>query len=144
VATRVDAGTLVIGNTKGSFSARTPMTVTISVPALTALRLSGSGSVVAHAVSAGRLTVDLSGSGIVRAGGSVTRLEVALGGSGQAELLDLAARRVRAVVGGSGEIATTVSETLDATISGSGTIRYAGNPAHVSRRVTGSGIISHV
>ena len=143
VTTHVKAGTLVIDNT-GSFSTKTPMTVAISVPRLTALRLSGSGTVVAHGIAAARFTVDLSGSGTVRAGGRATRLAATLGGSGQEELVALVARDVRAVVAGSGEIRATASDRLDATVSGSGAIDYAGNPGHVRTRVTGSGTIKHV
>ena len=64
VTTRVDSGTLVIGST-GSYASKAAMSVTISVPALEALRLSGSGNVAAEDIHATRFTVSLSGSGNV-------------------------------------------------------------------------------
>ena len=67
VTTRVDSGTLVIGST-GSYASKTAMSVTISVPALEALTLSGSGNVAAEDIHATRFTVSLSGSGNVHAG----------------------------------------------------------------------------
>lgn len=138
VTTRVDSGTLVIGST-GSYASKTAMSVTISVPALEALKLSGSGNVAADDIHAARFTVSLSGSGNVRAAGTATHLEAMLDGSGMAKLLGLVARDVRAVVGGSGEILLTATDRLDASVPGSGEIIYAGNPAHVTKSVTGSG-----
>ncbi len=141
VTTRVEAGTLVIG-TIGSFTTRSPMSVKITVPSLATLRLSGSGSVTASHIREASLTISLSGSGVVRASGSATRLDVALAGSGEAQLARLVARSARAVIAGSGRILATATGTLDAAVPGSGSIAYSGNPAHVTTRVTGSGSIT--
>ena len=43
ITTRVRAGSLVIGNTSGSFTTKAPMSVDVTVPSLDALALSGSG-----------------------------------------------------------------------------------------------------
>lgn len=43
---------------------------------------------------------------------------------------------------GSGSVALTATHSLDASISGSGTILFTGNPTQVSKSVTGSGTIS--
>jgi hypothetical protein len=141
VTTQVHAGTLVIG-TRGSFTTSSPMTVEISVPSLQALALSGSGALTASSIQGPRVSVRLSGSGVVRASGTVTRLDVLLGGSGDAELGQLAAREVHAVLSGSGRILTHATDTLQASVSGSGTIVYSGNPAHVTTSITGSGAIT--
>ena len=141
VTTRVAAGALVIGST-GSYASKTPMSVTISVPTLEALRLSGSGNVAADGIRASRFRISLSGSGNVRAAGTAAHLDATLDGSGRAELLGLVARDVRAVVGGSGEIHLTATERLVAAVPGSGAIMYAGSPAHVTRSVSGSGEIT--
>lgn len=71
VTTQVVAGTLVIGDA-GSFTARGPMSVDVSVPSLTALSLSGSGQISATAISTPQLTVAISGSGLVSAAGTAT------------------------------------------------------------------------
>jgi putative autotransporter adhesin-like protein len=143
VTTQVHATTLVIG-TKGSFTTNSPMSVQISVPSLDAVTLSGSGSgaITASNIQGPRLSVRLSGSGVVRASGTVTRLEVSLGGSGDAQLGQLVARDVRAVLAGSGRIVTHATHTLQASVPGSGSIVYSGNPAHVTRSITGSGAIT--
>ena len=54
----------------------------------------------------------------------------------------LVANDVRAVVSGSGSIFTTATTSLDASVSGSGAILYAGNPQDVTKSVTGSGAIT--
>ena len=141
VTTQVHAGTLKIGTT-GSFTTNSPMNVQISVPSLKALTLSGSGVIAAGNIQAQRLSVRLSGSGVVRTSGTVTRLDVSLGGSGDAQLGQLAARDVHAVLSGSGRIVTRAADTLQASVPGSGTIVYTGNPAHVTTSVTGSGTIT--
>jgi Putative auto-transporter adhesin, head GIN domain len=143
VTTQVHATTLVIG-TRGSFTTSSPMSVEISVPSLEAVTLSGggSGAITASNIQAPRVSVRLSGSGVVRASGTVTRLDVSLGGSGDAQLGQLVARDVHAVLDGSGRIVTHVTNTLQASVPGSGTIVYNGNPAHVTRSITGSGAIT--
>jgi hypothetical protein len=141
VTTQVHAGTLTIGTT-GSFTTNSPMNVQISVPSLKALTLSGSGVITAANIQAQRLSIRLSGSGAVRTSGTVTRLDVSLDGSGNAQLAQLAARDVHAVLSGSGRIVTRATDTLQASVPGSGTIVYTGNPAHVTTSVTGSGTIT--
>jgi hypothetical protein len=78
----------------------------------------------------------------VRASGTVTGLDVSLGGSGDAQLGQLAARDVHAVLSGSGRIVTRATGTLRASVPGSGTIVYTGNPGHVTTSITGSGTIT--
>jgi hypothetical protein len=140
VTTQVHARTLIIGTT-GTFTTKAPMTVEISMPSLRALTLSGSGGISAGGVQAQRLSVALSGSGFVRASGTVTRLDVTLDGSGDAQLEQLAARDVHAVLSGSGRIVVHATNTLRASVPGSGTIAYSG-PAHVTTNITGSGAVT--
>jgi len=121
VTTRVVAGTLVIGNTPGRHNTKGPMIVLVALPRLD--------------------SVAISGSGVVGAKGASRRLNVSLGGSGDLELAQLVARQVRAVLSGSGRIDVTATDSLEASLSGSGVIQYAGNPPHVTTSVTGSGTI---
>ena len=142
VTTRVVSGTLVIGTT-GSFTAHSPMSVDVSVPALTALRLSGSGLMSVTGIKAPALTVTLSGSGLLSATGTATRLDVTLDGSGKAQLDQLTASDAHAVLSGSGVIQVTATTSLDAAVPGSGVIFYGGNPPQVATSVTGSGAVMH-
>jgi hypothetical protein len=141
VTTRVRNGVLVIGTT-GSFTTRTPMTIQVSVPSLTALTLSGSGNMSAAGIRASNLSVTLSGSGVVRASGTADHVHVSLDGSGEAQFGQLVAREVRAELSGSGQIVVQATDTLRASVPGSGSVVYTGNPAHVTKNITGSGSIS--
>ena len=141
VTTEVAAGTLVIGDT-GSVTASGPVSVDVSVPSLTALSLSGSGQISATGISTPQLTVTISGSGQLSAAGTATRLDVTINGSGKAQLGQLTARDVHAVISGSGLIQVTATASLDAAVPGSGTIIYSGNPPQVITSVTGSGTVT--
>jgi|SRR5690348_15737945 hypothetical protein len=142
VTTRVRTSTLVIANTPGSFTTRSPMRVDVTVPSLSGLTLSGSGNVVVSGVRADRFDVSLSGSGTLTGSGAATRLDVTVPGSGSVEFIPLAAKTVRAAVSGSGSIFVTATERLDASVSGAGAILYAGHPTAVTKNVTGSGAIT--
>ena len=64
-----------------------------------------------------------------------------LGGSGLAQLDNLVARDVHAVVAGSGLIRVTATASLNAAVTASGAIIYSGNP-QVTSSVTGSGTVT--
>lgn len=142
VTTEVKSGKLVVGNTPGSFRTKRTMRVEVTVPALNALTLSGSGNIVFDGVDAQTLDVTLPGDGTLTGNGTATRLDVSVGGSGTVLFTRLVARDVRAVVSGSGSIFVTATASLDAAISGTGSILYAGNPQDVTQRVTGTGSIT--
>lgn len=141
VTTRVVAGTLVIGDT-GSFTTRAPMSVDVSVPSLTALNLSGDGQISVTGLSAPQLTVTVSGSGLLSATGTATRLDVTLSGDGQAQLSQLIARTVHAALTGSGLIQVAPTTSLDAAVPGTGAIIYSGNPPQVTTSITGTGTVT--
>lgn len=142
VTTRVESGTLVIGNTPGSLVTKSPMSVVVGVPTVNELTLAGGGNIVVDGIEAESLTVTLSGSGNLTGSGTARLLGLTLGGSGNMWLSQLAADDVRAVLSGSGNVFVTASKSLDASIPGSGTIAYSGNPQDVTKSVTGSGVIT--
>jgi hypothetical protein len=58
-------------------------------------------------------------------------------GSGAADLRKLVARSMRATRDGSGDAEVTATDLLDATVEGSGALRYVGTPAKVPARGDG-------
>jgi hypothetical protein len=142
VTTDVRSGKLVIANTPGSFTTKSRMMVEVGVPTLEALTLTGSGNIVVHGIATESLQVTLPGSGTLTGDGTATRLEVTVDGSGTVQFTRLVAAEVRAVVSGSGSIFVTATESLDASVPGSGAVLYAGNPQDVTKSVTGSGAIT--
>jgi hypothetical protein len=142
VTTEVQSRKLVIANTPGSLTTKSPMSVEVNVPTLTALTLTGSGNIVVDGVEAESLELTLPGSGTLTGSGTATRLDVTVGGSGTVQFTGLVATDVRALVSGSGSIFITATKTLDASVSGSGAILYAGNPQEITQNVTGTGAIT--
>ena len=140
VTTQVHAGTLTI-RTTGSFTTKTPISVEISMTSLQASTLSGSGVISGQhpGPTAERDAIRERHRSHER---TVTRLDVSLDGSSDARLRQLAARDVHAVLTGSGQIVAHARNTLQASVPGSGTIVYSGNPAHVTTRITGNGTIT--
>ena len=111
VTTEVQSGKLVIANTPGSFTTKSPMSVEVNVPTLNALTLSGSGNIVVSGIEAESLKVTLPGSGTLTGSGTATRLDVTVSGSGTVQFTRLVANDVRAVVSGSGSIFITATKT---------------------------------
>jgi hypothetical protein len=116
--------------------------VDVSVPSLTAVKLSGSGEISITRIEARQLIVTLSGRGVLAASGTATRLDVTVGGSGLAQLSNLIARDVRAVVTGSGLIRVTATASLNAAVPGTGAIIYSGQPPQLISNVTGTGAVT--
>ena len=142
VTTRVRSGRLVIGTTPGNLSAKSPMFVTVRVPTIDRVSLEGDGNISVTEIKSRKLAVALPGSGNIHATGTAGKLEVTISGEGTALLRQLVARDANAALSGDGTIMLTATHALTARISGSGTVLYGGNPAHVTQQVTGSGAIS--
>ncbi len=140
VRTTVRSGALVI-ETSGSLAPSAPMRVSVVVPKVTSVTLTGSGTMLVDGVDAASFTASLPGSGTMRVGGHTEHLTADLSGSGQLNMLGLIARAVEVQLSGSGEVQVHATGSLDAEVSGSGSVRYAGDPPHVTRTVTGSGAI---
>jgi len=140
VSTTVRSGALVI-ETTGSFSTRTPMRVSVVVPEVQSVRLSGSGNLIVDGVVTSSFTASLPGSGMMLVAGRTEHLEASLQGSGQMNLHGLIAREVEVQLPGSGEIQVFATDSLHADVSGSGSVMYAGNPSQVTSAVTGSGAV---
>jgi len=79
---------------------------------------------------------------ISKSAARVNSAEMNLGGSGKINGEQLKASSVKVTVDGSGEANVYASEQLDADLSGSGSIRYSGNPAKIYQKDNGSGSIT--
>jgi hypothetical protein len=103
-----------------------------------ALHSSGAGEILVSALSARTLEVNVLGNGMVRIEGEVDRQQTKLAGRGAYDAADLASREATVDVSHAGSATVRVSERLQATISGSGSIYYFGDPI-VESRIKGSG-----
>jgi len=143
IETEVENGRLVIGTKSNtSYSNTRPVTVHVTMKSLEAVSLSGSGSITVQNFQGETIRVDLSGSGDINVSGTADSADMTLGGSGKINGEQFKADSVKVSVDGSGDARVYASEQLDAEVGGSGSIRYSGNPAQVSKNVSGSGSIS--
>ncbi|MFI5054161.1 MAG: GIN domain-containing protein, partial [Acidimicrobiia bacterium] len=141
VSTTVRDGSLAVGQSR-SFITTRPMSVEITVPALDAATLSGAGVLTVTGVAADHFTVRAPGSGVLVVTGTATTLDAILSGTGDVRLDGLAARDATASVSGTGRLLVNASHSLDATVSGVGSIVYSGSPTDVTKNVTGTGSIT--
>ncbi len=90
-------------------------------------------------LQADRLRLDLSGASDCNLQGKTDELEVSLTGAGDLHAIDLFARVVNLDLSGAGHARVYASEKLDVDISGVGSVRYRGDPAHVNKNISGLG-----
>ena len=117
---------------------RNPIRYRVTLPNLTSISLSGSGSVSAENLQVNALQVDLSGSGTMDIAGSADQQTVDMSGSGRYAAAGLRSRSVTLEISGSGEATVAASERLRVDISGSGTVTYSGDPT-IDQSISGSG-----
>lgn len=101
--------------------------------------VSSSGGVSIESLDADSLEVRISSSGSVRVEGDVDRQDLLLTSSGSYAGGRLVSRSAVVRVSSSGSATLRVAESLDATVTSSGSVRYYGNPPATNLRVTSSG-----
>jgi hypothetical protein len=143
IETRVENGTLII-STKDNTNLTTHagIRINITMKSLKGLYLRGSGEIDASGVAGDQVEIQLPGSGDITVSGKANDLKISLPGSGNVTCDGLKVKSATINLNGSGNITAYASESLDATLRGSGTIRYSGNPPQVSKSITGSGTIT--
>ena len=138
IETTISKGSLII-RSEGSFSTSKPLRLTITAPNLEGIEIRGSGDARIEGVHADRFEASISGSGEVTVTGSAKHVAASIAGSGDLDLGGLKSVTAEASVSGSGDIAIHATESLDASIMGSGDIRYLGSPGKVKKSIMGSG-----
>ncbi len=136
--------------------------VTVHFKNINSLAMSGSGDITSKDVikgnslkmavaGSGDIKIDMdvqmaksaiSGSGDIKLSGKATEFEAAVSGSGDVEAYDLKTEKAELKVAGSGSIGISVEKEIVARVSGSGDIKYKGQPRIEDIKVSGSGKIS--
>jgi len=168
IITEVDGGVLRIYNKHDTFNwgdlwgHHKKIVVYVVARDLNSINLSGSGDAFfKEGISANSLKLDISGSGDMTGRVDAKNLECNITGSGDMKLSgraessgvtlvgsgDYTARNLLTVncavrVSGSGDAQVNASERIDASVSGSGDVRYTGSAKLVNSRKNGSGDIS--
>ena len=115
--------------------------VTVTLPVLSGLNISGSGDIQALGNFTGSNTMDakISGSGNIFIEQGITDYFYCnILGSGDIQAFGLQSRKAETNTSGSGSIQLSASDELKVKISGSGDVYYKGSPT-VSVQISGSG-----
>ena len=161
IETKVTGGELVIRLDHWINTSNKKVIVSITMPALNGIDVSGSGKVTVNdplksddfeadisgsgkiylkEVTMGDVECDISGSGtfVAEGTGSMSSLEVDISGSGSYKGESTKIGTFEASISGSGSCDCYVTDMLKASISGSGSIWYSGNPK-IDASISGSG-----
>ncbi len=103
--------------------------------------VSGSGKVFLALQASGNASFGVSGSGKIEASGSASRVKTSISGSGKILAANLETNSCEVRITGSGDVEINVKNELDANITGSGSVRYKGNPSKVNSHAAGSGSV---
>ena len=155
-----DGDVLRIGRDHDGFSFGEGATITVTVPMVNRLSVSGSGLVSSAMLASeariavsgsGRvetpgiavqsLDVTISGSGEYVASGSAEELDIRVSGSGDAELDELQVATATIAVSGSGDVVLASDGAVSAGISGSGDVTVTG-AAQCAHSISGSGTMT--
>lgn len=109
---------------------------------LAELKLSGSGSISVDNLTVRDLQLDLSGSAGVHfvSSGSIDSSSIHLSGTGIYNAANTVTRQAEIDIAGSASALVNVTESLDVSTSGSGTVTYYGNP-NLDTGIFGTGLV---
>lgn len=106
------------------------------------IRVAGSANITADSIVFKTLQLAIFGSGDFNLAGKAQNMEVGISGFGNIKAVNLEAEKADISIEGSGSVKVWVKNHLSANISGTGSIRYKGNPATIERTISGVGKIS--
>lgn len=86
-----------------------------------------------------RLSLSLSGTGEIGAGGRVDRLDASIAGAGDIQMADAVVQRANIHIAGSGDVAVNPRDEANVSVAGSGKVRMTAMPARLNQSITGSG-----
>lgn len=163
VEIEVEGGTLRIGAKKGKWSFgwtdRAKTTIYVSLPAIRAASIAGSGDMRVDRVQSERFAASIAGSGDLQiaalrtadakfsiagsgnisASGTAQRAGISIAGSGDVNLEGFEARSAEVSIVGSGDVRARAMETADVSIMGSGDVMLSGSArCNVNKRGSGS------
>lgn len=141
IRTSVKGNTLVI-DTKKNLSPRKEIKILITTPSLSYIEASGANDIRIIGIKGDSFEANLSGAGTLDLSGEAKRFDADLSGAGTINAKDLIARNVSISVSGAASAEVFAKETLDASVSGVGSISYYGNPENTKTTVSGVGSIN--
>lgn len=92
-------------------------------------------------VKASEIIADISGAGDVTIKGTAQSMNATVSGAGNLKAAALETAKVKAKVSGAGDAKVYASQSLDADVSGAGSIIYKGNPVDRNVNISGAGSV---
>lgn len=130
VKTTVAGGRLDIA-IEGSVQVRTPVTLTVTVPSLTALGATSAGRVTVTGLAADSLAVSTESAGVIDVAGQATTLTINAASSGVATLGQLAVGDVSVDIESVGRATITPTGRVTGSVESGGILVIEGSPAAV-------------
>jgi hypothetical protein len=141
LTSEVSGGVLRLGLVPGTtLRNTTPVVYRLTVATLDSVKVSGAGEVRASNLQTGRFTAEIGGAGEMTLAGTVDSQGVTISGAGDYDGENLQSTTAKISVDGAGEAVVRVSDRLDVTIRGVGSVEYIGDP-QITRDVRGAGSI---
>ena len=104
------------------------------------LSVSGSGSIDLD-IKGNQVKTEVSGSGTIGLKGYASNNEIQLSGTGNLNAYACELETAKIKVSGSGGAEITVTNNLEATVVGSGSVKHKGNTKNLTKKVYGSGAV---
>jgi hypothetical protein len=115
-----------------------PIIFHITLTDLREVVISGAGTIASENVTVDSLNAIVSGTGNITLAGNADQQTIDLSGSGNYQGRELLSREAVVTIGGTGNAVVNTTDTLNATISGTGFVQYLGSP-QVIENVSGVG-----
>src|SRR5258706_1122456 len=103
------------------------------------LTIGGSGKIEIKDADVKKLTADISGLGKITVSGKAETTEINIPGSGKIDAAGLKTATCNATISGVGKCTVDVTDNLNVSISGSGSVNYVNPPKNISKSISGIG-----
>jgi hypothetical protein len=141
VTAAVNNGLLVIGLQQGSYS-KVTINVYANMKTIDRLECVGTADFVTTGpIKADAITCRITGAGSMTISGTATNQTVEVTGTGDVHNFGLISSRCSATITGVGSLEVNATQQLDAIVSGTGSIVYAGSPTVVNKTFVGVGSV---
>ena len=141
LTSKVSSGILELGVAPGTVIAKNRRIIyRLTVATLDSIAVSGVGGATASNLRADQLTVEIDGAGEMTLAGTVDSQAVTISGTGDYNGEDLQSVTAKVTIDATGNAVLRVSDHLDATVSGVGSVEYIGDP-QVTKAVSGVGSV---
>lgn len=141
VETEVRDGTLHIRETE-SIRPQQGLLIEVVLPQLTSVDCSGAGSVELTDITGETLAVSASGACSIKGSGDVNKLTLDISGAGSVQFADLLTQSASVRLSGAASTSVYAAESLNASVSGVGSVNCYGNPTNVNKSISGIGSIN--